>query len=153
DLENKAQGLAAEVGHSLAGTPTTGEVLAERIRSVMGRYVANPHAIQVSVEDGRVVLKGAVRSDEVQPFISAVQNVRGVQQIENDLDIKEPADETRSSRRRQRGQYQNWSPGTRLLASGAGGLCMLNCMAKRTPSAIFLGTLGFGLFVRATANR
>jgi hypothetical protein len=154
DLQNKTKGLFAEVGHSLAGAPADSDILAERVRSVMGRYVANPHAIEVSVSDGHVVLKGAIRSEEVHPFVRAVQNVRGVIVVENELDVRESADRNLSGQSRQRGGLdQNWSPATRLLASAGGGLLMLNCLAKRSPGAILIGTVGFGLFVRAVANR
>src|SRR4051812_6400788 len=78
DLENKSKGLAAEIGHSLAGTDGSPDVVVERVRSLMGHYVTSPNSIEVNVHDGRVVLKGAIRSDELQPFIHAVTKIRGV---------------------------------------------------------------------------
>jgi len=42
-----------------------------------------------------------------------------------------------------------WSPATRLVAATCGTALMANCLARRTPGAILLGTLGFGLFARS----
>jgi uncharacterized membrane protein len=50
-------------------------------------------------------------------------------------------------------QRGGWPPGTRLIAATAGSLLMANCSLRRTPSAVILGTAGFGLFVRAVSNK
>ncbi len=54
--------------------------------------------------------------------------------------------------RQRRGQRAGWSPAARLIAATCGGALMANCLAKRTPSAILLGTFGFGLFARSLEN-
>jgi len=41
------------------------------------------------------------------------------------------------------------SPSARLIAGGVGTALMAKCLARRTPSAILLGTLGFGIFAKA----
>jgi hypothetical protein len=50
-------------------------------------------------------------------------------------------------------QRRGWPPGTRFIAATAGTLLMTNCSLRRTPSAVILGTAGFGLFVRAISNK
>jgi uncharacterized membrane protein len=47
---------------------------------------------------------------------------------------------------------QNWTPALRLLAGAAGGGSMLNCLRNPSLVNVALGTVGFGLFSRATAN-
>jgi uncharacterized membrane protein len=42
-----------------------------------------------------------------------------------------------------------WTPAAKLIAATCGGALMANCLARRTPSAMLLGTLGFGMFVKA----
>jgi len=39
-----------------------------------------------------------------------------------------------------------------LVSGAVGGGLMANCLAKRTPGAILLGTVGFGLFLRSMTN-
>lgn len=66
---------------------------------------------------------------------------------------------TRQNRRRMRcgqrsavGPSLKWAPGPRLLAATCGTALMANCLIRRTPSAVILGTLGFGLFTRALSG-
>jgi len=62
---------------------------------------------------------------------------------------------TRQPRSRQRssaGPSLKWSPGPRLVAASVGTALMANCLARRTPAAVILGTLGFGLFGRALSS-
>jgi len=40
----------------------------------------------------------------------------------------------------------------RLVAASCGTVLMANCLARRTPSAMLLGTLGLGVFTRALAG-
>jgi hypothetical protein len=48
---------------------------------------------------------------------------------------------------------ENWTSTTRVVAGSVGCALMANCLARRTPLAALLGTVGFGLFVRSYANR
>lgn len=47
---------------------------------------------------------------------------------------------------------ENWSTATRLVAAGTGFWLMANCLERRTFDAALLGTLGFGLCLRALTN-
>src|SRR5262249_18215101 len=58
----------------------------------------------------------------------------------------------RGNQRSSVGPSLKWAPGPRLLAAACGTALMANCLARRTPSAVLLGTLGFGLFTRALAG-
>jgi len=50
------------------------------------------------------------------------------------------------------GPSLKWSPGPRLVAATCGTALMANCLARRTPRAVVLGMLGFGLFTRALSG-
>jgi hypothetical protein len=41
--------------------------------------------------------------------------------------------------------FSKWTPGTRLLAGGVGGLLMANCLVRRDLSSLLMGTLGFSM--------
>jgi len=60
--------------------------------------------------------------------------------------------QARSQQRSSAGPSLKWSPGPRLVAATVGTALMTNCLARRTPSAMILGTLGFGLFSRALSS-
>ena len=84
--------------------------------------------------------------------------MRGVRSVENRLDVHPRADVPALQGGRARTgdvldvRQTNWSPTTRLVSGAVGGGLMANCLAKRTPGAILLGTVGFGLFLRSMTN-
>jgi hypothetical protein len=107
--------------------------------------------VEVSAHDGRVVLKGSVPSDETSGLVSAVWGVRGVREVD---DRTTRADEAGAAQVGDRPELlqANWAPATRLFMGGLGTWLMLNCLVRRTPSAIGWGTLGFGLLLNSMAN-
>ena len=65
DAGHRLKGLVHEAGKRLhPPEPAVGGQLAGQIRSRMGHLVSHPHAIDVSVEDDRVVLEGPVLAKE-----------------------------------------------------------------------------------------
>lgn len=59
--------------------------LIRSVRQSFNGVVTDPQAIDVFLNEGRVVLKGSVFRDEVQPLIDTVQAVPGVNGVENQL--------------------------------------------------------------------
>jgi osmotically-inducible protein OsmY len=45
----------------------------------------------VTAENGRVILRGAVLRDELDDVLTAVRGVRGVRDVENQLDVRDAA--------------------------------------------------------------
>lgn len=84
DVANRAEGLAAETSARLAREAVADEVLAERVRSKIGRVVTRPLAIDVTVDRGVVELRGAVLRSERQRLIRAAEGVRGVRGVQHD---------------------------------------------------------------------
>ncbi|NML45070.1 hypothetical protein HHL11_15030 [Ramlibacter sp. G-1-2-2] len=59
--------------------------LRDRIRSRLGRAVANPKAVQVEVHDSHVMLRGHVLKNEVDALLGEVQRAAGSNQVHADL--------------------------------------------------------------------
>src|SRR5438874_1088391 len=89
DLNNRAHGLAAQAGSAIKTEPCTDEVLCERVRSALGRIVTRCHCIDVAVENGKVTLSGPILFKETDPVIRAVNAVRGVNEVVNQLQPRE----------------------------------------------------------------
>lgn len=89
DLRNRATGLAMEARATLRNEQPSDVVVAERVRSALGRVVSNPGAITVVAGEGRVMLGGHVRTQECDQLLSAVRRVRGVKGVENRLQVHE----------------------------------------------------------------
>jgi hypothetical protein len=160
DLQNRAYGLVAEMRGCISGGEADDEIIAQRVRSKMGRYVSHPSAIEVSARNGVVRLAGPILAHEVDDLISAVKSVRGAWDVEDHLEVHESAENISAL---QGGvprfgepvewMQQNWSPTARLLAGLGGGALILNCCARRTPGAAVMGIAGALLSLRALANR
>jgi uncharacterized membrane protein len=156
DIAHRARGLMAEARTMLNGAEQPDDVvLAARIRSALGRAVSHPHALRVETDGGRVTLRGPVLAHEVPRLLARTAAVPGVRSVTDALDVHEEAGRLSAlqgpGRDRGTGPVK-WSPESRLLAGAVGGALMANCLTQRTPGAILLGTLGFGLFCRGLTN-
>jgi len=158
DAEHRVVGTVSEFRAALTSEKIDDDVLAERVRSKIGRCLSHPRAIEVMARNGRVVLGGPILQHEVPGLLTAVWRVRGVQNVEDHTVAHTEAEnlaELRGGRQRHGRSdmlQANWSPATRLFMGGLGTLWMCHCVTRRTPGAVALGTLGFGLFLTSMQN-
>jgi uncharacterized membrane protein len=158
DLENRMRGAVATVESTLRREHVPDEVLVERVRSKLGRVSSHPHAIEVSCEDGAIVLEGPVLSNELRQVLSAIGRVRGVRKIQNRLD---PHRSTENVPALQGGEprrevfellQRNWSPGPRLVVGATGAILALGGL-RRGGVVGTLCMVGGGLaFARSVTN-
>src|SRR5215204_4144811 len=87
-LGNHVRGFVAKVGSHFRCEEVSDEALAARVRSKMGRAVSKPEDIDVTASEGRVTLRGIVRSQEYDGLFRCVSKVRGVRGVENQLKLK-----------------------------------------------------------------
>ena len=160
DAQNRAYGFMAEMRGCMTGEDASDEVLTERVRSKLGRHVSHPSAIEVSTHDGVVCLCGPVLAHEVDDLVWAVRSVHGVQDVDVQLDLHDSAGNVpalQGGRTRTGEPFEfmqtNWSPAARLLAGAAGTTLMFNCLTRRGPASLLLGTVGFALTLRALSNK
>jgi uncharacterized membrane protein len=159
DLSQRSYGVLAEARSLFSGDQPDDEVIANRVRSRIGRVVSHPHSIAITVRGGRVTLRGPILADEVNDLISCVSSVRGVTGVGNELEVHERRGNIsglQGGRKRSGEQYDvmqaSWSPSTRLLAGAAGGGLLAGGLTQRFPVACVLGTAGLALLARAATN-
>jgi uncharacterized membrane protein len=159
DLRNRARGVVAQARALTDREPVSDEVLTERVRSQLGRVVSHPGAIEVTVTRGVVTLTGPVLSREVDDLLSSVSKVRGVEDVENRLEVHDrsgavPGLQGGGPRPEHRFEFaqENWSPTARLLAGAAGGGLAAYAVRKRGVSGTAFGVIGAGLLARAITN-
>jgi uncharacterized membrane protein len=156
DLSNRAQGLVAELNSLFKREEADDEVVAARVRSKLGRAVSHPHAIYVSVNQGRVTLSGQILAGEVDQVLKRVWSVRGVTSVENKLEAHQQAGNISSL---QGGiprpgktfelMQSNWSPAIRFLMGVGGGALALYGARRKD---IFSAATGLGLITRSLTN-
>jgi len=64
DISNRVRGLAAQAAATFSSEDVSDEVLVARVRSKMGRVVSHPSSIQVTANQGRVILSGPILQNE-----------------------------------------------------------------------------------------
>lgn len=159
DLNNRVCGLQAELRSRLEDSgQVADDVLVQRVRATIGHHVTNPSAIEVEAHQGQVIVRGPVLASQVRNLIGAIWAVRGVRRVENQLEVHQQADVpalqgNSRGRAAMETRQSTWTPAGRLVGSAVGATLMLNCIARRTPTAILMGTAGFSLFVRALTNQ
>jgi uncharacterized membrane protein len=163
DLTYRTRGLGARVRSVFTTSDVPAEVLAERVRSAMGRAVSHPGAIDVATVNGMVRLSGAVLAREHSALIDVVGSVRGVEYVIDELAVYANATgipDLQGGRPRHRvaSGYGKWSPAKRLLASAAGGTLVYSGARQylgahdRRVLGIAAGAVGGLLVVRSATN-
>jgi osmotically-inducible protein OsmY len=88
DLRNRVRGTAAELRARVRPEPVDDEVLRDRVRSSIGRVVDHPKAIEVTVSEGQVTLRGHVVEQELDELLRTAERVRGVSRVVNELEVR-----------------------------------------------------------------
>lgn len=83
----RADAISARTRSLLTQTWVSDDVLAERVRSNIGHVLSNPGAIEVTAEDGRIILNGPILTGEVEGLLARVSRVQGVTGVENRLEV------------------------------------------------------------------
>lgn len=161
DLRSRAQGAAAALRNLGRGNGVSDDVLIERVRARLGRYVSHPRAIQVSISpaDGAVILAGDVLAAECAALIGAVQTVRGVKRVEDLLVVHQAADvpslQGGKPPRGERPEFlkRRWSPGARAASGGTGAALVVYAFARGGVLGVAALAAGAALLGRSALNR
>src|SRR5687767_9700642 len=159
DTAHRARGVIAGAKRLLQREDVSDGTLVGRVRAALGRVVSHPHAIDVSVSDGHVVLAGPILAHEVRPLIRTVRHVPGVHGLDDRLTVYQEASHVSALQGgvpRQGSRFElfqeNWSPAARLATGVAGaGLLIASTRARGGLCALF-GVSGASLLARALTN-
>lgn len=96
---DRMKGAVARTRAAVAAEPVDDERLHDRIRAKLGHLIEHPSAVEVAVQEGRVVLSGRVDAEELDDLLDAVRSMLGVAGVENrlKLDVRESEGATRST--------------------------------------------------------
>jgi uncharacterized membrane protein len=165
DLKNRGTAATGRLRSRARSAFTRGnaddEVLAERVRAKMGRYVAHPGAIEVQAAGGQVTLSGSILSHEQDDLIRGISEVPGVRDVIDQLTVYETArgiSELQGGRERPgerpEALQDNWAPGTRLITGAAGtGITLYGLMRSNRFAGFIALATGVALLTRTVANK
>jgi hypothetical protein len=163
DLRARGEGLSTRIraqARALRGGPVGDDVLVARVRAKLGRYVSHPHAIRVTAQNGFVTLDGNVLAAEHGRLLRAVHAIAGVRDMADRLDVHASAEGVSALQggitppgERWELLQASWSPGTRALVGGTGGLLALYALARGGVLGVAALASGAALIARARINR
>jgi hypothetical protein len=136
DVVNRATGALARIRAARHSEDVDDRVLAERIRSQLGRVVSRPRAIDVGVADGVVTVRGTILQSEVAELCNAIARMSGVREVVDELEAHETADDVpalHGGRELPAMWNRHWSPTAQLvtaLAATAGVGLLATAMTK-----------------------
>jgi uncharacterized membrane protein len=159
DLAGRSHGIRPRLRHALRRERVDDRVLAERVRSKLGRYVSHPRSIGVQASDGRVSLAGHILSREAPALLTHIRRVPGVRQVEDALERHDKASgvpglQGGGTRRGERFELMqaSWSPAWRLAVAASGAALAVAGIRRGGPQAWIAGTAGAGLLARSWFN-
>ena len=165
DLRNRGTAASGRLRSRARSLLTRGkasdDVVAERVRARMGRYIAHPGAIEVTAQDGQVTLAGSILSHEREDLIQGIAAVPGVRDVTDRLTVYETArgiSELQGGRERpgERSELlqNNWAPGTRLITGAAGtGITLYGLMRSNRFAGFVALASGVALLARTVSNK
>jgi hypothetical protein len=150
DLENRARGLVADVRPDQAEVADA--VLCARVRARLGHVCGHPHAIDVIARDGVVELRGLIVESELDEVLSAVRAVRGVEAVDDDLEVHETADvpSLQGGVARSIPRRLYLPPGASLVMGSVGLMVAISGMAVRRSVGLPIAVLGGAVMMLAT---
>jgi len=95
DIGKEAWGLLTEAQGVFEGRMEDDETLTERVRARLLTTLDNPQSVQVLVENGVVTLAGTVGAAEFDRLVSSVLRVKGVRDVNDQLDVRPTANGAR----------------------------------------------------------
>ena len=95
DIGKEAWGLLTEAQSVFEGRMEDDATLTDRVRIRLERTLENPQTVQVLVENGVVTLAGTVGAAEFDQLVSSVLRVKGVRDVNDQLDVRPVANGTR----------------------------------------------------------
>jgi len=154
DGRNRLRGALAELSSTFTPDEVDEIVLAERVRSHLGRVCSHPGAIEVRSAGGAVTLEGDVLASEHAPLLACARTVRGVHDVKDGLRVHPSAAGIPALQGgRARGEVpelfqENWAPSIRVLVGGLGLGLIGYGLASRTALGTVLGTFGLAALLR-----
>jgi osmotically-inducible protein OsmY len=162
DVGHRARGVVAELRSRLVNVEVSDGVLYERVRARIGSVVGQSGAVEATVVDGRVSLRGPVLADDVDRLVRRVRSVPGVREVIDQLDVHDDPGGIPGLQRRPRPQrggevfellQTRWSPTARLFATLAGATMVLWGVRRLDLPGIALVTAGVALLVRGLGRQ
>jgi uncharacterized membrane protein len=159
DSAQRFRGALIRLERRLIADVADDDVLAERVRSRLGRCCTHPGALTVSCREGVVDLGGPISSEEAGEVVRQVRHVVGVTQVSDALERRNaPVDRAAAQEPMTHVRHvfhwrTRWPISTRWAAGAGGAALAASGFARRGIQGAGLAAIGSGLILRAAFNQ
>jgi hypothetical protein len=157
DLSHRVEGAVARLFSMGEREEVSDDVLVARVRARLGHVCAHPSAIEVKAKgNGCIELKGPVLASEASHVVSAIAHVRGVREVDDDLERHaHPGDDPalQGHARSVSPLARAWNPSTRLILGALSAVLGLSSLLKGKPAGFILGGAGVLGIARSMTQR
>ena len=159
DMLHRTYGTAASLRSPFRHDYVNDQLVVDRVRAKLGRFVSHSHAVEVMVTDGVVTLRGPILESEADQLVRAVRHIDGVGGVIDELERFETAGNVPALQggrppmaSRLDASQPRWAPTTRALLGATGAAMFIAGMARRNAPGAVAALLGAGLAARAATN-
>ena len=158
DFQNRYEGAVAEAKRFWTPEEVADDVLADRVRTALGRVISHPRSVEVSAEHGWITLSGPIIASEERRLLHRIRRIPGVRGVENKLEVYKSTAHISGLQggvlRQERFELMqtNWSPAIRLLSVLGGGAAALYGLRRRDLAGLTTGLLGMSFAARGLTN-
>ena len=100
NIWNRTTGMIHETRSGFSNEPVDDQTEVQRVRAVIGRYADNVGDIDVQCTSGQITLRGPIAASQLNGLLKATRGVRGVNGIDNQLDVRTTMQGGQSGQRR-----------------------------------------------------
>lgn len=158
DLTNRVSGQFMEAVNYFTPEQVSDDALTSRVRTALGRAVSYPHAVEVSVTDGAVLLTGHILQRDVERLLLTIGRMKSVRTIDNRLhehlapgDVPDMQGRPRNVRPRMLVDPR-CTPAARLGTAVAGSFLTVYGLSRRGIFGFCCKAAGTAMFLRALKN-
>jgi uncharacterized membrane protein len=158
DLRNRYEGAVAEAKRFWTEEDVADDVLADRVRTAVGRVISHPRSVEVSAEHGWITLSGPIIASEEKRLLHRIRRVPGARGVENKLEVYKSTAHISGLQggvpRQERLELMqtNWSPAIRLLSILGGGVAAFYGLRRRDLGGVTASLVGMGFAARGLTN-
>lgn len=155
DWNHRVSGSFIEFASRFVPGSVSDEVLQQHIRSALGRCVAYPQAVEVSVNAGHVTLRGPILERDVARLLSTVRRMKCVKSVTEALERHAEPGKVPDLQGKPRTITEHslleprWTPAARLGVAAAGSFLAVYGTARRGLTGTAYGLIGLGMIARA----
>ncbi len=159
DLFHRARGYFFETRGRFRRGEVDDKTVEARVRAALGRVCSHPHALQLSVNLGRVRLEGVILKAEHPKLLSRLRRVQGVLDVIDNLEVHKqlgshPKLQGGLVKKGDRPEFlqRNWSPAARFIGGLGGGSLLTWGLWRRGIPGTVSTVLGSLLTLRSITN-